>query len=29
MLKIIADRVIKTLALLALPHALFFPHGAG
>ena len=29
MLKIVADLVIKALALLALPHALFFPHGAG
>jgi hypothetical protein len=29
MLKIVADRVIRALALLALPHALFFPHGAG
>jgi len=29
MLKIVADRAIKALALLALPHALLFSHGAG
>ena len=29
MLKIVADGVVKALALLALPRALFFPHGAG